>query len=152
MKNKTILSQLARKDSQGQFRKLVSDYVSKNILAASPEANSLAKSKIDPNTRRLLSYFFVGTRGGANRLRIILLLAQRPLNLHQIAKELGLDYNAIQFHIEVLEKNNMVSRAGERYGALFFLSTFFEHNIEAFNEIVEKLYKSLSMVPSEGTN
>ena len=79
-------------------------------------------------------------------------MAERPSNLHQIAKELGLDYNAIQFHIEVLEKNNMVSRVGERYGVLFFLSTFLEHNIEAFNEIVEKLYQSVNVVSVDETN
>ncbi|MBI3842991.1 MAG: winged helix-turn-helix transcriptional regulator [Thaumarchaeota archaeon] len=122
------------------------------MLKSSSEADSVAKSKTDPNTRRLISYLFTGTRGGANRLRIILLLAERPLNLHQISKELGLDYNAIQFHIEVLEKNNLVSRVGERYGALFFLSTFLEHNIEAFNEIIVKLYKSLNMKSFEETN
>jgi polyhydroxyalkanoate synthesis regulator protein len=54
--------------------------------------------------------------------------------------------------MEVLEKNNLVSRAGERYGALFFLSTFLEHNIEAFNEIVEKLYRSINTVSCEGTS
>ena len=152
MKTKTIVSELVHKDAQNQFCRTLSDYVSKNMLASFSEEDSVAKRKIDPNTRRLISYLFTGTRGGANRLRIILLLAQRPLNLHQISKELVLDYNAIQFHIEVLEKNNLVSRAGERYGALFFLSTFLEHNIEAFNEIVLKLYKSLNMKSSEGTN
>ena len=152
MKSKTIMSELVSKGSQNQFCKILYEYVSKNNLAASSQANSLAKGKIDPQTRRLLSYLFTGTRGGANRLRIIFLLAERPSNLHQIAKELGLDYNAIQFHIEVLEKNNMVSRVGERYGVLFFLSTFLEHNIEAFNEIVEKLYQSVNVVSVDETN
>lgn len=144
MKTETLIP-VVQKDSQNQFPKMLSSYVSKNILPGSLEARSVAKSKIDPNTKRLLSYLFTGTRGGTNRLRIILVLAERPLNLHQIAKELELDYNAIQFHVDVLEKNNIVSRAGERYGALFFLSTFLEHNVEAFNEIVEKLHTSLNL-------
>ncbi len=144
MKSRTIVSELLSKDSQNQFCRILSEYVSKKT-SGSLKTDSGTKSKIDPNTRRLLSYLFTGTRGGTNRLRIILLLAERPLNLNQIAKELALDYNAIQFHIEVLEKNNLVSRVGERYGVLFFLSTFLEHNIEAFNEIAVKLYKSLNM-------
>ncbi len=138
MKSKIIVSQLASEDSQNTLRKLVSDYVSKNI----PGESAKPTHRIDQQTRRLLSYLFTGTRGGANRLRIILLLTERPRNANQIAKELGLDYNAIEFHVGVLEKNNMISRQGERYGILFFLSTFLEHNIEAFNEIVEKLNQS----------
>lgn len=140
MKNKTIVSEVMRGYSSNQLGKLIKDYVSKNMSVV--ESSTTSKRKIDPNTKRLLSYLFTGTRGGTNRLRILLLLAKRPLNTHQIAKELDLDYKAIQFHIEVLEKNNMISKAGQRYGALYFLSTFLEHNIEAFNEIVEKLYKS----------
>lgn len=96
--------------------------------------------KSDSQTRRLLSYLFTGTRGGANRLRIILLLSDKPLNAHQISKELNLDYNAIQFHMDVLEKNNLVSKTGQHYGTMFFLSTFLEYNINAFNEIVSKFY------------
>ena len=138
MKSKTIISQLVSEDSQNQFRKLASDYVSKNIAGKSAKPSH----RSDPQTRRLLSYLFTGTKGGANRLRIVLLLAERPRNANQIAKELGLDYNAIEFHVGVLEKNNMISRQGERYGTLFFLSTFLEYNIDAFNEIIEKLNQS----------
>ncbi|HJT10322.1 MAG TPA: winged helix-turn-helix domain-containing protein [Candidatus Nitrosotalea sp.] len=98
--------------------------------------------KVDKQTKSLLSYLFEGTRGGINRLRIMLLLTERSLNAHQIAKELGLDYNSIEHHIAILEKNNMISRVGPKYGAMFFLSTFLEVNIEAFNEIVKKFAKS----------
>jgi hypothetical protein len=41
----------------------------------------------------------------------------------------------VQHHIGVLEKNNMVSKAGEKYGVLYFVSNYLEANIEAFNEI-----------------
>lgn len=148
MRSKALVSEIAKKDSN-QFADILSSYVSKNILTSSSKTNSTAEKKIDPQNRRLLSYLFTGTRGGAKRLRIILTLAEKPLNLHQISKELHLDYKAIQFHMEVLEKNNLVSRAGDHYGVLFFLSTFLEYNIEAFNEIVEKLYNSLQPVSNE---
>ena len=129
-------------NSFNEFMGNVSDYVNKNSLLEVQSQSEVSKHRVDPQTKRLLSFLFTATRGGNNRLRIMLLLAEKPLNTHQIAKELGLDYKAIQFHLGVLEKNNMISKAGQRYGALYFLSIFLEHNIEAFNEIVEKLYKS----------
>jgi len=55
---------------------------------------------------------------------------------------LGLDYKAIQHHIHVLEKNNLISKEGEKYGVTFFVSTFLEVNMETFNEIANKLDKS----------
>ena len=138
MKNKITNPQLTMADSN-EFRGQVSRYVNKNSLfEVQPEP---VKHKVDQHTKRLLFFLFTGTRGGNNRLRIMLLLAEKPLNTHQLAKELGLDYKAIQFHLDVLEKNNMISRAGERYGTIFMLSTFLEYNIDAFNEIISKLYK-----------
>ena len=37
--------------------------------------------------------------------------------------------------IEILEKNNMITKVGEKYGANYFLSPFLEANIETFNEM-----------------
>ena len=55
---------------------------------------------------------------------------------------MGLDYKAIQHHVRVLEKNNMITKVGEKYGITFFISTFLKVNMEAFEEIVRKLDKS----------
>ena len=96
----------------------------------------------DPEAKRLLWFVFAGTRGGLNRMKLILTLKNQPLNANQLAKELGLDYKAIQHHIKVLEKNNLVTKAGEKYGVTFFISTFLEVNMESFDEIVSKLDKS----------
>ncbi|KAG0511186.1 MAG: ArsR family transcriptional regulator [Nitrosopumilales archaeon] len=96
----------------------------------------------DPEAKRLLWFVFAGTRGGLNRMKLILALKNQPLNANQLAKELGLDYKAIQHHIKVLEKNNLVTKAGEKYGVTFFVSTFLEVNMESFDEIVSKLDKS----------
>jgi predicted transcriptional regulator len=89
----------------------------------------------DPDARRLLWFLFAGSRGGENRIRIISLLKERPYNQNQLAEAMGLDYKAIQHHITVLEKNNMVIKAGEKYGVLYFVSPYLEHNIEAFDEV-----------------
>ena len=96
----------------------------------------------DPYAKRLLWFVFAGSRGGINRIRLISVLRKTPLNTNQLAKELGLDYKAIQHHLTVLEKNNLVTRVGDKYGATLFISTFLEVNLETFDEIVTKLEKS----------
>ena len=96
----------------------------------------------DPDAKRLLWFVFAGSRGGLNRLRIISKLKETPFNTNQLAKELNLDYKAVQHHIRVLEKNNMVAKVGEKYGVAYFISTYLEVNMESLEEIEEKLDKS----------
>ena len=93
----------------------------------------------DPNARRLLWYLFAGSKGGDNRVRIIDLLRERPYNINQLAEILGLDYKAIRHHIMVLEKSNLVSKMGQKYGVLYFISNYLEANIESFKEIRSKI-------------
>jgi len=96
----------------------------------------------DPDAKRLLWFVFAGSRGGLNRLKIISKLKENPLNTNQLANEMGLDYKAIQHHIKVLQKNNMITKIGEKYGVTYFISTFLEVNMETFEEIERKLDKS----------
>ena len=93
----------------------------------------------DPNAKRLLWFLFAGSRGGDNRMKIIALLKERPYNINQLSESLGLDYKAIQHHILVLQKNNIITKMGEKYGVLYFISNYLEANIEAFNEIKSKI-------------
>ena len=93
----------------------------------------------DPNAKRVLWYLFAGSRGGKNRMKIVELLKDRPYNINQLADALGLDYKAIQHHILVLERNNLINRVGERYGILYFISNYLESNIQTFNEIRAKI-------------
>jgi len=100
--------------------------------------------KPDKQTRKLLLYLFTSTRGGLTRLRIVMHLLDQPYNTHQLTKVLGLDYKAVQHHMKVLEKNNMVSKIGEKYGAIFHLSNFLEINISALDEAIDKLDRKLN--------
>ncbi|TBR09996.1 MAG: ArsR family transcriptional regulator [Candidatus Nitrosotenuis sp.] len=95
----------------------------------------------DPYAKRLLWFVFAGSRGGLNRLRLVSVLKNTPLNANQLAKELSLDYKAIQHHIQVLEKNNIVTKVGEKYNVTYFISNFLEVNMDSFNEIAGKLEK-----------
>ena len=100
--------------------------------------------KTDKQTRKLLIYLFTSTRGGFTRLRIIMHLLEKPFNTHQLAQALDLDYKAVQHHMKVLEKNNMVSKIGEKYGAIFHLSNFLEVNINTLEEAIDKKKKKMN--------
>ena len=100
--------------------------------------------KPDKQTRTLLLYLFTSTRGGFTRLRIIIHLLDQPYNTHQLSKKLDLDYKAVQHHMKVLEKNNLVSKIGEKYGAIFHLSNFLEINISTLDEAIDKLDRKMN--------
>ena len=73
-----------------------------------------------------------------------MMLLEKPLNTHQLSKDLKLDYKAVQHHMKVLEKNNMVSKFGEKYGAVYHLSNFLEINIGALNDAIDKLDRKMN--------
>ncbi len=98
----------------------------------------------DRQARRLLLYLFTGTRGGYTRLRIVMSLLQKPYNTYQLAQKLEMDYKGVQHHMKVLEKNNLVSKIGEKYGALFHISNFLEYNIRTLNEAIDKLERKMN--------
>ncbi|AJW70321.1 ArsR/SmtB family transcription factor [Nitrosopumilus adriaticus] len=100
--------------------------------------------KSDKQTRKLLLYLFTSTRGGFTRLRIIIHLLDKPYNTHQLAQALELDYKAVQHHLKVLEKNNLVSKIGEKYGAIYHLSNFLEVNIHTLEEAIDKLDRKIN--------
>ena len=111
----------------------------KEILRSKSE-----QRKPDKQTSKLLFYLFTNTRGGFTRLRIIMLLLERSYNTHQLSQELQLDYKAIQHHMKVLEKNNMIHKTGEKYGAMFYISTFLEVNIGALDMAIDKLDQKMN--------
>jgi len=113
----------------------------KEILRSKQTSN---QRKPDKQTRKLLLYLFTSTRGGLTRLRIIIHLLDQPYNTHQLAQKLELDYKAVQHHMKVLEKNNMVSKIGDKYGAIFHLSNFLEINIGALDEAIDKLDRKIN--------
>lgn len=93
----------------------------------------------DPALKRLIWFLLAGSRGGVNRGKILCLLKDRPYNINQLAEKIHIDYKAVQHHINFLKRNNIIHSEGEKYGALYFLTPFFEANLEVFDEIWKKI-------------
>src|SRR3972149_1409586 len=96
-----------------------SDMMETQLLEFKSLINSKSESvnrKPDRATRKLLLYLFTGTKGGYTRLKII----------------------------KNLEKNNLVTKVEEKYGAIFYLSNFLEVNITALGEVIEKLERNMN--------
>ena len=106
-------------------------FVSKNVENSTRPDLSYAK--------HLLWMVFAASKGGQNRIRIVFALKRSQFNAHQLTKELDLNYRAIQHHLQVLERNNLISHIGQKYGTNYFLSSLLETNMKAFDELVLNL-------------
>jgi predicted ArsR family transcriptional regulator len=84
---------------------------------------------------KALWYLLAGTRGGANRARIIRSLDERPKNANRLADELEVGYKTVRHHLEVLEEHGVVEGGDNDYGRLYFLTDRFDQYRDAFEEI-----------------
>ena len=91
--------------------------------------------------KRLLWWLLSGTVGGINRGRILEELFRQPRNANELATVLNLDYKTIRHHLDVLEKNHLITSTGSGYGKMFFPSDILEKNEEYFREIWGKIGK-----------
>ena len=89
----------------------------------------------------LLGWLIAGTRGGLTRAKIIETLQENPQNANQLATNLKMDYRTIRHHLNILEKNKLITSTGNGYGTTYFLSLDLEENYNLFVEIVNKLWK-----------
>ena len=89
----------------------------------------------------LLGWLIAGTRGGPTRAKIIEALKETPQNANQLATLLKMDYKTMRHHLEVLEKNKIITSIGDRYGATYFLTQTMEENYGMFEEIMKKIGK-----------
>lgn len=92
-------------------------------------------------TKRLLWWILVGTAGGLNRTRIIHELTKTPRNANELANLLKLDYKTTRHHLDVLEKNRLITTIGNKYGIMYFPSELLEENMHFFKEIWDKIGK-----------
>ncbi|WP_327052420.1 winged helix-turn-helix domain-containing protein [Halomicrococcus gelatinilyticus] len=87
----------------------------------------------------VLWYVLTGTRGGANRLRLLRALDERPRNANQIANDLDLDYKTVRHHLDVLVENGIVESSGDEYGAVYFLTDETRDHWETVAEITAEV-------------
>ena len=97
------------------------------------------QTQTHPETKMMFWFLFASSRGAITRVKVVKLLQQRPYNIHQLSKELSMDYKAIKHHITTLEKNNLLRKFEPTYGATYFLSPLFEENQSLFEEIKTKI-------------
>ena len=86
-----------------------------------------------------LWYVLSGTRGGANRARILRALDERPRNANRLADDLDLDYKTVRHHLEVLEENNVVTDSGDDYGKVYLPSEEARVHWETVEEIIREV-------------
>ncbi len=84
---------------------------------------------------RLLWWWFVGTRGGPTRAKIVMSLRIEPMNAKQLADHLGINYKTVRHHLKVLQDNNLLVSFGDKYGKAYSLSPILEMNYDAFVEV-----------------
>ena len=84
---------------------------------------------------KALWYLLAGTRGAENRVRIVRVLDDRPRNANQLAEHLGVDYNTVRHHLDMLQEHDVVETGGGDYGTLYFLTDRFENHRETFDQI-----------------
>jgi len=92
-------------------------------------------------TKRLFWWILVGTTGGLNRARILHELTKTPRNANELANRLKLDYKTTRHHLDMLEKNRLITTIGNKYGIMYFPSQLLEENMQFFKEIWDKIGK-----------
>ncbi len=83
-----------------------------------------------------------GTRGGPNRLQILLELSKRPYNANQISDLLSLDYKTTKRHLELLVEASLLTVSKEqKYGELYFLTDYAKSKIVDFQKSLDRISK-----------
>lgn len=98
-----------------------------------------SNSQVDPRFRMILWLIIAGTRGGINRARILNLIKETPTNANKIATILKLDHKTVIHHIEILLKNELISKDDKDYGATYNLTQIMKNNQNTLTEIMEKI-------------
>ncbi|WP_316504180.1 winged helix-turn-helix domain-containing protein [Nitrosopumilus sp.] len=115
----------------------ISNLIPKNLFSFSGTAG--LNSGQNPRFKMILWSIIAGTRGGANRVKILNLIKDTPSNANKIATVLNLDHKTVIHHVKILSKNNLVVKAEKAYAAEFELSQIMKENQIALEEIMQKI-------------
>ena len=105
--------------------------ISKTII----EKNSVKKNHETLNT------IILGKKGAETTVRIIDLLFKRPLNINQIAEQLGMHYNTASYHVNLLLESILIKKEGGNYGAIYLPAKLLKENIHTYNKLKAELLK-----------
>jgi len=81
---------------------------------------------------------FSGSKGCTNRVKIVRKIRDMPYNTNRLAKVLDLDYKVVERHLEILQKNNLVTKVGGKYGTNYYLSALLKSNLNVFEELTDQ--------------
>lgn len=87
----------------------------------------------------VLWYVITGTRGGANRARILRAVDERPRNPNQLADTLDLHYETVRHHLDVLVENDILQASGDGYGSVYHPTELARHHWDTVEEIMENI-------------
>ena len=87
----------------------------------------------------VLWYVLTGTRGGANRIKILRELSERPRNANRLAETLDLDYKTVRHHLDVLVKNGVVEYGGDGYGTVYIPSMQTRQHWDTIERIIAQV-------------
>lgn len=92
--------------------------------------------------KNIVWYLLAGTRGGETRAVLLVVLKKQPMNAHQLAKVVNLDYKTVQHHLRVLLSNNVLTAINKGgYGAAYFVSPELDGVWQDFRQIWERVGK-----------
>lgn len=78
-------------------------------------------------------------KGSKTCISVIDLLLVRPYNNNQIAINLGIDYNTVRYHLNILIKNKLVMKDGDQYGTLYYPTRCLMENLDIFKKVKDQL-------------
>ncbi len=90
----------------------------------------------EKDLRKVLIWLLGGSRGGLMRLKILLLLRKKPMNPHQLARALNVNYRTVIYHLELLERYELVSRLDVGYGAPYFINDKLEKRWDIIRDVM----------------
>ena len=100
-----------------------------------------------------ISYLILGSKGGSNRVKILKLLEERPFNINQMAKHLGLNYRTVQHHVDLLEKHSIVKKEEKNigYGEIFKLDLIDDIDREVLDDIIHRFEEEKELTSATNT-
>ncbi len=89
--------------------------------------------------KKILLWLIAGSRGGINRALILKYIISSPSNANRISLATGIEYKTVQHHLNIMEKNGLVSSMGGKYGKIYFPSGILDKNMDNFNHLCKEM-------------